>query len=86
MKPHEFSARDIREEGPSLPPEFLQRVLEPQVAVCPQQGQVDELLKTATHEDLLAVVADLRVRLRVTTERNLELCAAIRRLNREVFP
>lgn len=27
MKPHQFSAREIREEGPSLPDEFIRRVL-----------------------------------------------------------
>jgi len=27
MKPHQFSAAEIREEGPSLPDEFIRRVL-----------------------------------------------------------
>lgn len=86
MKPHEFSAREIKAEGRSLSPEFVRQVLEPTVNVCPQDGQDEELFKNATREDLIAVVRDLKVRLRASSERNMELMAAARRFVRDVFP
>lgn len=34
MKPHEFNSRDLREEGPSLPDDFIRKVLR-----FPQRGE-----------------------------------------------
>jgi hypothetical protein len=86
MKAHEFKAAELRAEGPSLSPEFVRRVLEHKASLCPQDAQVEESMKALTREDLEDVIRDLRVRLRVSNERNLGLMAAIRRFNREVLP
>jgi hypothetical protein len=87
MKAHEFKATEIRAEGPSLSPDFVRQVLERKVARDKaNDAQSDESMQHMTREDLVEIVRELRVQLRVSAERNLEMAAAIRDLNRRVFP